>query len=72
MKELRAVRPEPPWLPAREAGFRLKQIRASYSEGDQAGTIAAARLFLNGDNERRGRCWNWPRSFLWRETRTWP
>ncbi len=52
MKELRAVRPEPPWLPAREAGFRLTLVRINHGLGDQAGALAAARLFLNGDNER--------------------
>jgi hypothetical protein len=50
--QLQAIRPPPGWLGAREGEIRLAQVRIGQAQRDFPVMVAAARLFLNGDDAR--------------------
>lgn len=52
IQQAQALRPVPAWLAAREADVRLAQVRIALGREDLSGALAAARLFLNGDEAR--------------------
>ncbi|MDP3072112.1 MAG: hypothetical protein Q8N18_17600 [Opitutaceae bacterium] len=52
IQQAQALRPVPAWLPGREAEIRLAQVRIAAGRGDQLAAVAAARLFLNGEDDR--------------------
>ncbi len=52
IQQAQALRPPPVWLAAKEAEVRLAQVRIAIGRADLPGALTAARLFLNGDDER--------------------
>lgn len=52
VREANAARPAPAWVEARAPSLRLAQVRLGQAAGDFPAMMAAARFFLNGDNER--------------------
>jgi hypothetical protein len=52
IQQAQAIRPVPPWLAAHDGEVRLAQIRIGQAERDFPAVVAAARLFLNGDDAR--------------------
>lgn len=52
VRQATTARPSPAWVQERAPNLRLAQVRISQGTGDFTATVAAARLFLNGDNER--------------------
>ncbi len=52
IREVRALRPAPSWLPARESSLHLAQLRVYEGQGNQVGVISSAQAYLNGDDNR--------------------
>lgn len=55
IQQAQALRPAPAWLAGRDADIRLAQVRIALGRDDRGGALAAARLFLNGDDDRSQR-----------------
>lgn len=55
IQQVSAIRPAPAWLAGREADVRWAQIRIGQAQRDLPGMVAAARLFLNGEDARSRR-----------------
>lgn len=52
IREARTAKPPPAWLEKRDGEIRLALMKISDGRGETAGLIAAAKLYLNGDNDR--------------------
>ncbi len=52
IREVRALRPTPSWLVARDPAFSLAQVRIYHAHGNSGGILAATESYLNGSDER--------------------
>jgi hypothetical protein len=52
LQQAQALRPPPAWLAAKDAEIRLAHVRIAIGREDFPGALTAARLFLNGDDDR--------------------
>jgi tetratricopeptide (TPR) repeat protein len=52
MRAARGAKPAPAWLAARDADLRFAQMQISQARGERPEMLAAATLYLNGDNDR--------------------
>jgi len=52
LREVRAQRPEPAWLAASDATLRLADVRIGAGIDDRSAMLAAARIYLNGEDAR--------------------
>ncbi len=52
LQQAQALRPAPVWLAARDAEVRFAHVRIAAGRGDLSGALAAARIFLTGDEAR--------------------
>jgi hypothetical protein len=52
LQQAQALRPAPVWLTARDAEVRFAHVRIAAGREDVSGALAAARIFLTGDEAR--------------------
>ncbi len=60
----KALRPVPAWLEAQAGRISLAEVRIAHGQGNSLGMMKAARLYLNGDDERTQRLLEQARSFI--------
>lgn len=64
MREARNAQPAPSWLGPRDGELRLALMRVAHAKGQVPEMLAAARLYLNGDNERSQQTLNFGRTLF--------
>lgn len=52
IREARIAKPKPAWLEKRDGEIRLALMQVSQARGETRELVAAAKLYLNGDNDR--------------------
>ncbi len=64
VQQAQGLRPAPPWLEAQAGHIAFAQVRIAHGQGDSPGMKKAARLYLNGDDERSRRLLELARTML--------
>jgi hypothetical protein len=52
IREARIAKPKPAWLEKRDGEIRRALMQVSQARGEARELVAAAKLYLNGDNDR--------------------